>query len=122
MFNTDRLFAEYDKDLFTAYKKADLLSGEYSGFLDKILSRNTKDVPHEITKFANPIGMIVSGPASNIAGRYRNYIVGNDDFLPLNRSVYNTKVPGFKPVKPPSTKDLATGAALEATLDALYPS
>lgn len=121
MFAQDPLFVEYDKSRFDAYKNADLLTGDYSAFLENSLKRTTDSTEHDFEKFANPIGMVVSGPSSNIAGRYRAYLEGDDTFLPADKIKYGTIVQGFKPVKTPSTKDLATGWAAEATGDLLYP-
>lgn len=124
MFRNDSLFVEYDKNRFNTYKTAGLVSGDYANYLDRALSGvyNTSSVDNDIEKYSNPIKMVVSGPTSNIAGRYRNYLSGaEDNFLPSNQLKYGSVVQGFKPVKSPTTKDLATGWAYETTGDLLRP-
>lgn len=121
MFNNDSLFVNYDSNQFNTYKKADLLSGDYFSFLDRALSQSVLDSENSVQKYANPIGMVVAGPYSNIAGRFRNYLVGNDNYLPADKMVHGSKMIGFKPIKTPNTKDLATAWAYETTGDILYP-
>jgi hypothetical protein len=124
MFKNDPLFVEYDKNRFDAYKLYGIADGQYGDYLDKALSAtyNTNSVKSDIDRYANPIGMVVSGPTSNIAGRFRRYLSGNnDDFLPPNQMKYGSTVQGYKTLKPPSSKDLATGWATDATDDLLYP-
>lgn len=123
MLIDDPLFIEYDPNRHKAYKNASLLSGNYFDYLDRALQQST-DQKNNVEVKANPLEIVKYGPASNIAGRYRDYLGGTQkDFLSAPKTWYGfTADQGSKARRTPTAKELALGWAMEATDGMIYDS
>lgn len=125
MYRNDPLFFEFDQNTYKAYKDADLLNYRtYSDYLNDVQKYASIDRPNTVDEIVNPLKIVKYGPATNIAGRYLNYITGSSKNLnttPREYYGFDEFREGTKVVKSPTTRDLALGWALAATDGMLYP-